>query len=236
MKYNLLRLIPLTLAFVSQSEAAVRTVEATNRSITPIYLNLGRSTILRFHERPKKVVLGNQNYFNVEFIENDLAIQPTGVVSTNLFVYGENHTYGFNLHVGGITTDDLVHVTWWAPKTENLSISQGVEVKKFSKILTLGPHLQMYLGKLIQMKTSKMMWIESIFLLKQRMKPKLMVKEINVRVQELGGKELKSRLICQEDAIFSTKENFCRIIFPETKAKTLVLKLKLRGKTTQANL
>ena len=77
---------------------------------------MGKSTILRFAEKPKKVVVGNQNYYGLEFIENDVAIQPLGTVGTNLFVYTERHTYGFLL-TPGERYDDLVFVRWKFPKS-----------------------------------------------------------------------------------------------------------------------
>lgn len=66
---------------------------------------------MRFPDKPRKVVVGNQNYYSLEFIENDLAIQPLGAVSTNLFVYTERRTYGFIL-TPGERYDDLVFVRW----------------------------------------------------------------------------------------------------------------------------
>jgi len=82
-----------------------------------VYLKMGKSTILRFVEKPKKVVVGNQNYYGLEFIENDVAIQPLGAVGTNLFVYTEHHTYGFLL-TPGERYDDLVFVRWKYGKAE----------------------------------------------------------------------------------------------------------------------
>lgn len=89
----------------------VRTIGVNNDSMAPIYLRLGKSTVLRFPDKPRKVVVGNQNYYGLEFIENDLAIQPLGAVSTNLFVYTERRTYGFLL-TPGERYDDLVFVRW----------------------------------------------------------------------------------------------------------------------------
>ena len=69
--------------------------------------------MLRFTAKPKKVVIGNQNYFSVEFIDNDLTIQPLGKVETNLFVYTPYRTYGFILRVcSNCRSDDLVFVKW----------------------------------------------------------------------------------------------------------------------------
>lgn len=107
------------LVFIGQLAYAgsVRTTAADKASMTPIYLKMGQSTVLRFQDKPRKVVVGNQNYMSIEFIDNDVTIQPQDTVATNLFVYGENHTYGFILTVGHGNYDDLVYVRW-APRIE----------------------------------------------------------------------------------------------------------------------
>lgn len=99
------------LGFQEALAGTVRTIGVNNDSMAPIYLRLGKSTVLRFPDKPRKVVVGNQNYYGLEFIENDLAIQPLGAVSTNLFVYTERRTYGFIL-TPGERYDDLVFVRW----------------------------------------------------------------------------------------------------------------------------
>lgn len=92
--------------------SGVRTVFVKPNNVEPIYLSMGKSTILRFRDRPRKVVIGNQNYFGVEFIENDVALQPLGQTRTNMFVYTETRTYGFYLIVGQGRSDDLAKVEW----------------------------------------------------------------------------------------------------------------------------
>ncbi len=91
----------------------VRTIYIDSTTMAPINLRMGESTVLRFPEKPKKVVLGNSNYYSVEFIDNDVAIQPQGAVATNLFVYGAKSVYGFLLKNNGQGIyDDLVQVRW----------------------------------------------------------------------------------------------------------------------------
>ncbi|MFP5386024.1 MAG: hypothetical protein ACLGHN_08105 [Bacteriovoracia bacterium] len=82
-----------------------------------VNLTLGRSTILSFAEKPIKVVAGNSNYFNIEYIGNDLTIQPLANVETNLFVYTEpKGKYGFHLKVGHVSNyDDVVYIKWKNP-------------------------------------------------------------------------------------------------------------------------
>src|ERR1700722_5736196 len=102
-----------SLAIKMAKAGSVRTIYVDSKTMSPIHLKLGESTLLRFNEKPKKVVIGNANYFNVEFVESDVTIQPLGRNSTNLFVYCEDHTYGFLLNVGPQGGyDDLVLVKW----------------------------------------------------------------------------------------------------------------------------
>jgi len=80
------------------------------------------------------------------------------------------------------------------------------------------------------------MWYEVQLLLNEKVKPRLRSKEIDVRIFDSNGKELKSRFICIADIVDPFKENVCRIIFPQGQGKALTLKLKFRGKTIQSNL
>ena len=93
--------------------SGIRTVQVNAKKMQIIYLKMGRATVLRFTSKPKKVVIGNQNYYAVEFIDNDLTLQPQGKVETNLFVYTPYRTYGFILRVcSSCRSDDLVFVKW----------------------------------------------------------------------------------------------------------------------------
>lgn len=111
MRISNLLICAILLGPFSFAHARVRDVYIAPNEMGVINLRMGQSTVLRFQEKPKKVVIGNQNYFNVEFIENDVTIQPLGVASTNLFVYGEYNTYGIILKVNGSGEyDDLAFV------------------------------------------------------------------------------------------------------------------------------
>ena len=133
----------------------VRSIYVKANSVEPIYLSMGKSTILRFKDRPKKVVIGNQNYFGVEFIENDIALQPHGQIKTNMFVYTESRTYGFYLIVGQGRSDDLAKIEWQPDEMksnlESKKIITMISVKKINDIavilkntLKLTPYLIQY--------------------------------------------------------------------------------------------
>lgn len=106
---------------------------------------MGQSTVLRFRDKPKKVVIGNQNYHSVEFIDSDVTIQPLGNFNTNLFVYTPHKVYGFLLKVtGGTNYDDLVNVRW---KVRNAFRKRTVN-KSSAKALTKSVNLKFQVNKI----------------------------------------------------------------------------------------
>jgi hypothetical protein len=120
------------ISFLSLKElqaGTVRKIYSDGVTMLPINLRMGQTTVLRFVEKPKKVVLGNSNYSTVEFIDNDLAIKPLGTVTTNFFVYGIKNVYGFLLRSNQINSyDDLVEVDL----KENKLIQESKQVAKLS--------------------------------------------------------------------------------------------------------
>lgn len=151
----------------------MRTVGVSADSMTPIYLKLGKSTVLRFTDKPRKVVVGNQNYYGLEFIENDLAIQPLGAVSTNLFVYTESRTYGFLL-TPGERYDDLVFVRWKSPGAKLQGRDEATSPAKESR-----PGLAFKIGKTLKVT------IEAV-----KTQPALGVHLIDCMVENVGEAEV----------------------------------------------
>ncbi|MCB0308574.1 MAG: hypothetical protein KDD48_04325 [Bdellovibrionales bacterium] len=122
----------------------VRTITLDGRNMKTVYLSLGQSTIVRFPEKPNKVIVGNTNFFNVEFVETDVAIQPKGITNSNLFVYGQERTYGLLLKVkSGRHYDDLVHVRWKESK-----LTQSSKDKSLGNKINVGDQLWVQLHQL----------------------------------------------------------------------------------------
>ena len=118
--------------FFTAFSGGIRTLKMNESLMEPINLRMGHSTVIRFSEKPNKVVIGNQNYFAVEFIDNDITIQPLGSFVTNLFVYTPHHVYGFLLKSlnYGKKYDDIVNVRW-KPKSVSFR-KKKKRVKKHS--------------------------------------------------------------------------------------------------------
>lgn len=111
----------------------IKTVNLTENEIYPLKLVLGKTTLLRFSEKPLKIIFGNKNYFNIENSETDVAIQPLSRVSTNMFVYTEKQTFGFDISVCETCFgDDFVKVF---PRTERQQESyQPLETDDFKEM------------------------------------------------------------------------------------------------------
>ena len=100
-------------AFFAALPGSIKEARIDDNEMQPVVLKMGKSTILRFEEKPQKIVVGNQNYLNIEYIANDVTIQPLGPVTTNLFVYTKKRVFGFILTVSVRGDyDDLVKVFW----------------------------------------------------------------------------------------------------------------------------
>ncbi len=102
----------LSLCTIPFTDAGVvRGVVMDGRAMEVVRLAMGRSTVLRFPNAPTKVIIGNNNYYRLEFVGNDLTLQPGRLIPTNLFVYTKAQVYGFLLTPGNRDNyDDLVTI------------------------------------------------------------------------------------------------------------------------------
>lgn len=124
-------LVSILLFSSSAIAGQIRTIHMNADKMRSVNLKMGQSTVLRFTDKPKKIVIGNQNYYSVEFIENDVTIQPLGRIKTNLFVYTSHHVYGFVLNPNsGSNYDDIVNVRW---SSQGIVLKQRRRVKSFKE-------------------------------------------------------------------------------------------------------
>lgn len=159
----------------------VRTVYANNEKMEPIYYSLGKSSILRFTERPKKVVVGNKNYFQIEFIGNDVTIQPLGQAHTNVFVYTEYQVYGFLLRPTNSRYDDLVNVRW---KSKNILFKNKEKPKQTKPLfrpikLKMKGHLDINVTGVSQSQINNDLYFVDI-VIKNTGKKNLLTKDIQI--------------------------------------------------------
>jgi len=204
------------------AQANVRTVYVNDKNMENIYLNMGKSTILRFNEKPKKVVIGNQNYFQVEFIDSDITIQPQGIVSTNLFAYCENNTYGFilNAHASG-RYDDLINVRW-KPETSYVLGQKLREPEKSinDKVINRPLDLDGILVNLEKISFDEKRKLHILDIILENIKQKdLHAKNIKINLTR-GGKPIKKYFFISEKEILKSKEKSKLRLFIKLENKT----------------
>lgn len=124
-------LVPLLMISLRLLGGEVRELRSNDLKVEPIHLSLGSSTVLRFMTKPLRAVLGNSNYFNLEFTRNDISIQALGEVPTNLFVYLADQTFVFSLDFES-RRDDLVIIKWRDQHSE-IYRPPEIRVKKIGK-------------------------------------------------------------------------------------------------------
>ena len=217
-------ILAMLLVLDAPRAGVIRSLRLNSQKMESIYLSLGQSTILRFIEKPKRVVIGNQNYFNVEFIGSDITIQPKGVAKTNLFVYGEYRTYGFILNVDTKNQyDDLVKVYWKSSPVKLSKKKSNIE-KRARKSITLRDEILCIVDKVKEIK-------KGFFIVDLRIINKSS-KELNTNNFELFVGNKKKRLN-KQNTIYSKnqiqdQEMFkARILFKTEDKKNTFLYLKV---------
>jgi hypothetical protein len=88
----------------------VRVIQLDDQHIETIHVHRN-GTVISFPVPPKKVILGRKKSFDLEYIENDVAIAPlTNDGTSNLFVYMLGRRFSFRLVVSQQGGDEIILV------------------------------------------------------------------------------------------------------------------------------
>ena len=208
----------------------VRALRATDNEMIPIHLKVGRSTVIRFREKPQKVVVGNQNYFSIEFIGKDVSIQPQAMVTSNLFVYGKTRVYGFILQVGRHRYDDLVKVSWKSSPVPLGFKKPRSKPKLRSKpairptYLTLKNKLLLKVEKIAQTNKNQQLYFMEV-LLKNISLQKMKLPAVKIFLTNSEGKRLQSQVLFLNKSIQKGSIAKGRVLFHVKELKDLFLYL-----------
>lgn len=235
-----LGLIFSSVSWLNESWAGtVRTVYSDGVTMLPIYLRMGQSSVLRFTERPKKVVLGNSNYYSVEFIDNDLALQPLGAVTTNLFVYGQKYVYGFILKTNqGASYDDLVQVDLKENKQTPRAEEKRPLLKDVSKpkiIFTVGKALKVTLAAVKKFSGANGSASPYVFdlLLENFSRNKIDLKTFRLELWNGKVKFSPQEIIFRDEKLNSGEMTTARIFAATKKRSDLVLHVAIQKQSTK---
>lgn len=233
---NLNKLMILLFCMISFNTFArneIREVYTNDRTIKPIYLALGRSTVLKFREKPTNVVVGNKNYYNIEYINNDLTIQPLGAVDTNLFIYTESkRTYALILKIVPATRyDDIVHIRWKSkhsfkkPKRKTRVKSQ-LKIKPVSLNLKKALNVELVTVKSLPQKDSYYL----DFLITNKSKGTLKASEIDIYLTRRNQKLKIQQLFFRKEKINQGEVIQARIFLTLEKKAGFSVNLKFKDK------
>lgn len=88
----------------------VKTIRLDDQAVATIRVNKN-GTVINFPTKPKKVILGRKQAFDIEYIENDVAVAAlSSNASSNLFVYLHGRRYAFRLYVVPQGGDEIILV------------------------------------------------------------------------------------------------------------------------------
>ncbi len=100
----------LLLLFYSMvSSAKVRSVNVDGDQVVTVKTSIGIATIIQVPDRPNSVVVGDQDSFKVEYLDQAITIKPlVAGAKSNLYVYTDWHRYNVELISGPQGTSDYV--------------------------------------------------------------------------------------------------------------------------------
>ena len=108
--YALICLFGFILLPGAKSDTGVRYLELDDSTIGEINIHPG-GTVISFPVKPTKVIVGQKNSFDIEYIANDIAIAPlSNTATSNLFVYLLGQRYSFSIRVSAVGADKLILV------------------------------------------------------------------------------------------------------------------------------
>lgn len=122
MKTKLLAVLALSLlAWKSEAANRVRRVSVQGDQIVTVRTSIGIATIIQVPDRPNSVVVGDQNSFKVEYLDQAITIKPLmSGAKSNLYIYTDWKRFNVELVSGGESIADYV-VYLDIPKNKPLS-------------------------------------------------------------------------------------------------------------------
>lgn len=210
----------------------IREVDTNDRLMKVVNLTMGRSTVISFEHKPVKVVSGNSNYFNVEFVGNDLTLQPLAPVETNLFVYTEKGAkFGFLLKVGSASIyDDILYIKW---KTQSEILMKSLKPQKLLQPfkLSLGRDLEINVKRFSRLGEIKTYLIDFEILNKG---VRLKTSSVDVFVSRANQRFIGQKIIFEKDEVKKDEVTRVRILTRIEQAQDFSFTVKVNGKEVKS--
>lgn len=138
MKLKIFLLLALILMAANINAAQrVRRVEVNKDQIVTVKTSLGIATIIQVPDRPNSVVVGDQDAFKVEYLDQAITIKPlSGGAKSNLYIYTDWKRYNVELVSGAeAIADYVVYLETPKEKPAFSSVKSNISWMKFSNTL-----------------------------------------------------------------------------------------------------
>jgi hypothetical protein len=210
----------------------IREVDTNDRLMKVVNLTMGRSTVISFQDKPVKVVSGNSNYFNVEFVGNDLTLQPLSPVETNLFVYTEKGMkFGFLLKVGPSSIyDDILYIKWKSQNEIRMSALKPQKILQPFELFNDG--LEITVKRFSRLGETKSYIFD--FEVKNQKILRVTTDDIKIYVCRTNQKFVGQKLVWEKDVIPFKQVTRARILTRIEQAQDFSLIIKVNGKEVKS--
>lgn len=132
----ILSLFVLAMTISTQAQARVRHVEVQNDQIVTVRISLGIATIIQVPDRPNSVVVGDQESFKVEYLDEAITIKPlSSGARSNLYVYTDWKRFNIELISGHEAQADYVVYLKTPKKKLETKTSSGIKWTNFKNTL-----------------------------------------------------------------------------------------------------
>lgn len=102
-------IVSLFLACQTHANQRVRRIKLSEDQIATVRTSLGIATIIQVPDRPNSMVVGDQDAFKVEYLDQAITIKPlSGGAKSNLYIYTDWKRYNVELVSGPEVTADYV--------------------------------------------------------------------------------------------------------------------------------
>ncbi len=140
MKTKLLTVLAFSLlAWKSDAAQRVRRVPVQGDQIVTVRTSIGIATIIQVPDRPNSVVVGDQDSFKVEYLDQAITIKPlSSGAKSNLYIYTDWKRFNVELVSGAEATADYVvylDIPREKPETKVTPKDVGVKWTDFKNLL-----------------------------------------------------------------------------------------------------
>jgi len=97
------------IALEIRADKRIKHIRVGKEEIIPVHTALGVATLIQLPERPNSAVIGDQESFKVEYLDQGISLKPLhGHARSNLYLYTDTKRFNLQLTTGPASQADFV--------------------------------------------------------------------------------------------------------------------------------